>query len=107
MGVVAHGHPLSAQNFQNDRNLLPRIRDLVLRRSNHIFSGEAVLLLQFLQRRRGAERFHTDAVTVPTDVPRPAESRSLFYGQARADRLRRHLLAIFGVIATVVLENLP
>jgi hypothetical protein len=32
-------------------HLLPRFRDLILRRSDHVFWGEAVLLLQFLQRR--------------------------------------------------------
>jgi len=31
------------------RIFLPRFRDLVLRRSDQVFWGEAVLLLQFLQ----------------------------------------------------------
>ena len=31
------------------RIFLPRFRDLVLRCSDHVFWGEAVLLLQFLQ----------------------------------------------------------
>ena len=51
----------------------PRFRDLLLCRCDDILGGEAELLLQFLQRRGGAERLHADAVTARADILRPAE----------------------------------
>ena len=56
-----------------DAHRSPRFRDLLLRRCDDILGGEAELLLQFLQRRRGAERLHADAVTARADILRPAE----------------------------------
>ena len=56
-----------------DAHRLPRFRDLLLRRCDDILGGEAELLLQFLQRRGGAERLHADAVTARADILRPAE----------------------------------
>ena len=46
-----------------DAHRSPRFRDLVLRRRDDVLGSEAELLLQFLERRRGAERLHADAVT--------------------------------------------
>ena len=51
----------------------PRFRDLLLRRCDDVFGGEAELLLQLLKRRGGAERLHADAVTARADILRPAE----------------------------------
>src|SRR5262249_50848860 len=90
-----------------DAHRSPRFRDLVLRRRDDVLGGKAELLLQFLERRRGAERLHADATTPLADILRPAEVGSLFYGDPRGDRFWQYLLAIFGVIATVMLEHLP
>src|SRR5262249_60288059 len=103
--------PPSAR-IRHDRNLLqhaslPRFHDLLLRRRNDVLGGEAELPLQFLERRRRAERLHADAVPSPADILRPAESGALFHRDARADRLRQHRLTILGMVAAIVLEHLP
>src|SRR5262249_18385165 len=90
-----------------DAHRSPRSRDLVLRRRDDVRGGEAELLLQFLERRRGAERLHADAVPAPADILRPAEVGPLFHGDPRGDRFWQHLLVILGVIATVMLKHLP
>ena len=66
-----------------DAHCSPRFRDLLLCRNDNVLRSEAELLLQFLERRRGAERLHADALTAPADIPRPAEGGPLFRRDAR------------------------
>ena len=56
-----------------DAHRSPRLRNLLLCRCDDILECEAELLLQFLQRRGGAERLHPDAVTTRANILGPAE----------------------------------
>src|SRR3569623_579604 len=79
-------------------------RELRLRSGNDIVWREAKLGLQFLERRRRAERPHRDHRARPTDVTLPAEVRSLLDDDARVDRGWQDRVAVCRVL---LLEQLP
>src|SRR5262249_49531038 len=87
---------------------------LALRFGNLLFccgddrlDAEPEFLLQVLKTGRRAERPHADAVPVDTDVASPPESGRHLDRHAGADRRGEHLLAVFGVLLAVVLEDFP
>ena len=51
----------------------------------NVLDCETEFLLQRFQRCGGSESFHTDAAPGQSDVARPAQCRSLFYGHAGGD----------------------
>src|SRR4029079_12226823 len=59
-----------------------RTSDLGLGRGDDVIDGEAELLCERLQRRRGAEGFHAEAGAVDARVPLPPERRGLLHRDA-------------------------
>src|SRR5262245_6335803 len=82
-----------------------RARDLRARRLDDALGREAELLLQLLQRRRGAEGVHADALAVRADVAAPSERRRLLHRDARGHRRRQHRVAILDGLPLEELET--
>ena len=82
-------------------SLLP---ELLLRRRHHVVGGEAEVLEQVLERRRGPEAPHPQDLPGPPHVGLPAEHRRLLHGDAGGHRGGEHRLAVLG---RLLLEQLP
>src|SRR5579871_3196118 len=65
---------------------------------------EPELVLQFFQRRRGAERFHADDVASRACIPLPAQDGGLLNGHAGGHGRRQHGVAI---IHRLLVEEFP
>src|SRR5260221_1520247 len=72
--------------------------ELGARSGDDVVRREAELGLQFLERRRRAERPHRDHRAGAADVALPTEVRSLLDDDARGDRRWQHGVAISGVL---------
>src|SRR3954451_662899 len=69
-----------------------------------VVDGEAELGLDVAERRRLSKGTHTHDRALPTDVPLPAEGRSLLDRDPGGDLRRQHLVAV-GLV--LLLEDLP
>src|SRR5262249_37640295 len=78
--------------------------ELLAAHLSHGLGGESELLLNVLERRRGAERVHPHHGPVLADESLPAERRCLLDRHPRLDRRRQHLLA---VVLRLLVEQMP
>src|SRR5439155_2539134 len=97
-------HPTKSDHSELHVSVLSLAGELRSRRGDDLVGREPELRLQFLERRRCAERVHRDLRALAPDVALPAERRGLLDRDARGDVRRQHARAVRIVLG---LEQLP
>src|SRR4051812_14010410 len=97
---------MSCEGTERGRRRVPvsASSDLLLGRGDDALWLEPEFLLQFLQRRRGAEGLHADHMAAGPDVTLPSKRRALLNSDPCGYRGRQHRLTVLDGLS---IEQLP